>query len=215
MDLPTTPDEVLAQPTRARIFALLTESSSPAASGEIAAALGLHVNGVRRHLERLVEANLVERRREQGGRGRPGDRWVVAPEARPGGQAPTAYQEIAVGLARAFPTGPGPMKEIGRVGREIGRNLAEAGEGATGQELVDVLARLGFEPRLEPEEDGGFSCHLGNCPYRESALANPDVVCELHRSMTVGLLERLDPDASLTGFEVRDPREAGCVVSVG
>lgn len=215
MDLPTSPDEVLAQPTRARIFALLTDRNGPAASDEIAAELGLHVNGVRRHLERLVEADLVERRQERGGRGRPGDRWVVAPGARPGGQPPTAYQELAVWLARAFPSGSGAMEEIENVGREIGRDLGESGGGPIDRELKDALARLGFQPQIEPGEGDGFSCRLGNCPYREPALANPDVVCSLHRSMTVGLLERLDPEAELTGFEIKDPRTAGCVVSVG
>lgn len=210
---------MLAQPTRSRIFALLMDLKEPVGTDEVAGELEMHVNGVRRHLERLAEAGLVERRRERGGRGRPGDRWVIAPGARPGGDRPTAYAELAVWLARAIPAEPEALRRVEEAGREFGRSLRarsadEAGEG-TGEALSDVLATLGFQPRLVEQPGGGFACRLENCPYRESAAANREVVCGLHRGMTAGLLERLDPEAELTGFEARDPHRAGCVVTVG
>ncbi len=219
MDLPASQEDVLAQPTRSRIFSLLVELKVPTGTDEIAGELGLHVNGVRRHLERLAKAGLVERRREQGGRGRPGDRWVVAAGASPGGGQPTAYAELAVWLARAIPAEPESLRQVEAVGREIGRDLGSriAAEGEpeaeTGAVLGDVLATLGFRPRVVATADG-FTCHLENCPYREPAAINRKVVCGLHRGMTTGLLERIDPEAELTGFEAHDPHEAGCVVTV-
>ena len=63
IDLPTPPDDVLAQPTRARLFRLLGELRRPAATEELAARVELHPNGVRTHLERLREAGLVARER--------------------------------------------------------------------------------------------------------------------------------------------------------
>ncbi len=219
MDLPDSQEDVLAQPTRSRIFSLLVDLKVPAGTDEIAEELGLHVNGVRRHLEKLVDAGLVERRRERGGRGRPGDRWVVAAGASPGGEQPTAYAELAVWLARAIPADPDALLQVEAVGREVGRDLAgritAESDGDTGAALSDVLASLGFRPRLVAEPGGGFTCHLDNCPYRDSAAANKDAVCGLHRGMTAGLLERIDPAAELTGFEPRDPHKAGCVVTVG
>ncbi|MBK5220320.1 MAG: hypothetical protein JJE35_11125 [Thermoleophilia bacterium] len=77
-----------------------------------------------------------------------------------------------------------------------------------------VAAALGFQPALEVGDDGGFTCRLENCPYRESARENPDVVCTLHRGITVGLLAELDPEARLTRFEPHDPDSAGCPVGV-
>ena len=53
MDLPTPPDDALAQPTRARLFGLLGELRRPVGTEELAERVQLHVNGVRGHLERL------------------------------------------------------------------------------------------------------------------------------------------------------------------
>jgi hypothetical protein len=36
----------------------------------------------------------------------------------------------------------------------------------------------------------------------------------LHRGITRGLLERLDPHAELTAFVARDPYSAGCLVEI-
>lgn len=215
MDLPgSSGDHVLAQPTRARVFALLVEHRTSMSTDEIASLLGMHVNGVRRHLERLDEAGLVERRRSRGTRGRPGDRWLVAAGARPGGERPSGYADLARWLARAIPSGPGRLRAIERSGREIGRELAPGAAGDAVEDFRSILAALGFQPTIERDGAGGFVCRLENCPYRDSALENPDVVCALHRGVTAGLLETLDPSAKLARFEPHDPRRAGCMVAV-
>jgi predicted ArsR family transcriptional regulator len=214
VDLPANTDDVLSQPTRARIFSWLVERRAPASTEALAAALELHPNGVRRHLERMRDAGLVERSRSRGGRGRPGDLWAVAPGADPGGQRPTGYADLSRWLARAIPPGRNRLREVERAGREIGRELAP-------KEPVDdpiegfrqTLASLGFRPELETNEDG-FVCTLDNCPYRESVRENQDVVCALHRGMTSGLLAELLPQARLSRFEPHDPERAGCVVGV-
>jgi hypothetical protein len=36
----------------------------------------------------------------------------------------------------------------------------------------------------------------------------------LHRGITRGMLDRIDPQSTLDGFEPKDPDEAGCVVRV-
>jgi len=78
MDLPTgAGHDVLAQPTRARLFTLLDELKRPASTDELAEQLGLHPNGVRVHLERLHDAELVVRTRSRRPRGRPRRRCAV------------------------------------------------------------------------------------------------------------------------------------------
>src|SRR5690348_8546452 len=96
MDLPAIadPDDALSQPTRARLFALLSELRRPTGTAELAARLELHPNGVRLHLERLAEQGLVERARARSPRGRPPDVWRIAPEARPAGANPRAYEDL-------------------------------------------------------------------------------------------------------------------------
>ena len=43
---------------------------------------------------------------------------------------------------------------------------------------------------------------------------NQPAVCTLHRGITRGLLERLDPEARLAAFVPRDPDTAGCLIGV-
>ena len=76
-------DDALAHPSRAGLFAALTELRRVAKTAELAERLELHPNGVRIHLERLEEAGLVSRVRVQGPRGRPAHAWMVAPTPGP------------------------------------------------------------------------------------------------------------------------------------
>lgn len=214
MDPPGASDDVLAQPTRARLFALLVERRTSAGTEELARALGLHPNGVRRHLERLHEAGLLERQRSRGGRGRPGDVWTVAAGADPGGRHPSGYTDLARWLARAIPAGPSRLREVEEAGREIGRELAPEHGDEPVERFRQVLSALGFQPVLKAGEAGAFTCRIENCPYRESVRENADVVCTLHRGLTAGLLAELQPTAKLLRFEPRDPDRAGCMVEV-
>lgn len=214
MDLPSAATGVLAQPTRARLFALLQDEASPRSTAWLANRLGLHANGVRRQLERLHAAGLIERRRASHGPGRPRDEWSVAPGANPGGERPLAYRDLATWLARAIPPTAGRVREVERVGREIGRDLAPAERGEPGETFRRVLTALGFQPVLEARPDGSTTCRLCNCPYRDSVRANRDVVCGLHKGLTAGLLDALAPGASLSSFEPHDPDAAGCLVKV-
>ena len=214
MDLPSSNDDVLSQRTRARIFTWLVDQRAPASTEALAAALELHPNGVRRHLERMLEAGLVERSRSKGRRGRPGDLWAIAPEADPGGQKPTAYADLSRWLARAIAPGRNRLREVERAGREIGAELAPSGPSEDPiAGFRQVMSSLGFRPELEMKGEG-FVCRLENCPYRESVKENQDVVCALHKGITAGLLAELLPQTKMTRFEPHDPERAGCVVGV-
>ncbi len=76
------------------------------------------------------------------------------------------------------------------------------------------LTALGFAPRRERPEVGRVVYRLGNCPYREAVRANQQVVCTLHRGLTRGLLDELQPSALLTRFIPQDPDNAGCLIEV-
>ncbi|HVW47395.1 MAG TPA: helix-turn-helix domain-containing protein [Solirubrobacterales bacterium] len=214
MDLPIE-DDALRQRTRARIFSWLIQHRAPAATDTISAALELHPNGVRRHLERMQEAGLLERTRNTGRRGRPGDLWAVAPGADPGGNRPTGYADLARWLARAIPPGRNRLREVKRAGKDIGRELAPSSPVDDPVEgFRRAIAALGFRPEFESRGEDGFVCRLENCPYRDSVLENQDVVCALHEGITRGLLAEMLPDTRLTRFEPHDPERAGCVVAV-
>jgi predicted ArsR family transcriptional regulator len=167
MDLPFQPGNALTQPTRARLFALLGELRRPAGTEELAERLGLHPNGVRAHLERLRIAGLVTRERPRQARGRPRDMWLIAPDAEPGGERPSAYADLGRWLARAIAPGRASLRAVEATGREVGRGLApDDRTGTPEQRMRATLVSLGFQPRAEAHP-GALTYRLGNCPYRE------------------------------------------------
>jgi predicted ArsR family transcriptional regulator len=216
IDLPATadPGDALSQPTRARLFALLSELKRSVGTAELADRLGLHPNGVRLHLERLAEEGLVERARVRGQRGRPPDVWRIARDARPAGAKPRAYQDLGRWLARALGARPGGLRGIESTGRRIGRELAPRGAGSPIDALETTLIALGFQPTLEAHDGGGVTCCLGNCPYSAAVRENQPAVCALHKGITRGLLDMLAPRARLTAFVPHDPDEAGCLIDL-
>ena len=205
---------MLAQPTRRRLFALLTELGGAAFTDELADRLALHPNGVRTHLQRMRDAGVVNHRRVSRPRGRPRDEWAIAPDVRPGGDAPHAYGALARWLARAIPPTPARLREVEAAGRQIGQELAPRAAASPEQAIGDALAALGFQPKIDLQPEGRLACRLGNCPYRDSVRQNQDVVCSLHRGMTRGLLDQLAPAATLARFVPHDPDRAGCEIDI-
>jgi predicted ArsR family transcriptional regulator len=213
MDLPPVPaDDVLAEPVRARLFRALAELRRPATTSELAQRIGRHANTTRDQLNRLAAAGLVEARQVRRPRGRPRQEWAIAAAAHPGGRPPDGHAELSRWLARAL-GGSERAADVEAAGRSIGRELAPGPPAATGTDAVrDALTALGFGPRTE--RAGGRTAYvLTNCPYREAVLENPALVCGLHRGLTRGLLDRLDPGSELADFVVRDPIAAGCVIA--
>jgi predicted ArsR family transcriptional regulator len=204
---------VLDQPTRRRLFGLFADFGGAATTAQLAARLGMHPNGVRRHLLRMRDAGLVVQRQVAQPRGRPRAEWTVAPDAADDGGAPEAYRALARWLARSIPASPARLRDVERAGREIGRELAQAA-GASGEQVIDdVLAALGFQPATQ-RSDGRLACRLRNCPYRDSVRENSAVVCTLHRGLTRGLLDEVAPASRLTRFIPHDPDRAGCEIQI-
>jgi predicted ArsR family transcriptional regulator len=82
------------------------------------------------------------------------------------------------------------------------------------QRLHDVLAALGFQPQRAETAGDRVTYRLRNCPYREAVRERQPLVCGLHRGITRGLLDALDPDTKLVGFVPRDPATAGCLIEL-
>lgn len=215
LDAAHRPADVLAQPTRARLFKRLASHGQPMAAGELAAELGLHPSGVRVHLERLRNAGLVSREPLSPTRGRPGYGWQIAADALPGGEQPDAYRQLARWLARSIPARPARLREVERAGRQLGRDLVRRRDQIPVEETMGrTLTALGFAPRRRRRKSGQVAFKLHACPYREAVRENQPVVCSLHRGLTQGLLDALAPSARLTSFVPEDPDRAGCLIEV-
>jgi predicted ArsR family transcriptional regulator len=166
-------------------------------------------------LERLHHAGLVSRERERLTRGRPRDAWVISPEARPGGDPPTGYVELSRWLVRSLAAGSSGVRDVEAVGRQIGRELAPDGPDVAGeQRMHDAHAALGFQPARDSIAGDRLTYRLRNCPYREAVRESQTLVCGLHRGLTRGMLETIDPETDLIGFVAKDPDTAGCLVEL-
>lgn len=217
IDLPAVPgpDDALSQSTRARLFALLAANGHPATTAELADRTGLHPNGVRTHLEVLERAGLIVRDRAPQPRGRPPDAWTIAPGARPGGRAPTAYQDLGRWLARALTARPAGQRAIESTGRKIGRELAPDPPPTDPTTVLRrLLTSMGFEPAVTLRDGDRLNLRLCNCPYRAAVHENQPAICALHKGITRGLLDSLHPQATLANFTPHDPDAAGCEISV-
>jgi predicted ArsR family transcriptional regulator len=207
--------EAVSQPTRARLLTELSEMRRPAGTAELAERLGLHPNGVRQHLEILRKAGLVDRERENQGRGRPRDVWSIGADADPGGHAPTGYSELSRWLVQAFGRGAGDPKAMVERGREIGRNLpADGGHVSAETAFRGALAAMGFKPERLDTPPGRATYCLTNCPYRDAVIEDQAMICGLHKGITQGILESVDPESRMTGFVAKDPDKVGCLITV-
>jgi hypothetical protein len=90
----------------------------------------------------------------------------------------------------------------------------------TPRRLARVSGSRGWipEPRVvftaSPSKAQRFAIPAAPRSYRDAVRENQPAVCTLHRGITRGLLDKLDPDARLVGFVARDPFTAGCLIDV-
>jgi predicted ArsR family transcriptional regulator len=182
--------KALGDNTRYAIYLELARSPRPLATADIAETLGLHVNTVRPHLERMRDVGLLDVQSDnRGAVGRPQHRYSLAADAPSLGLEPPTFALLARMLLRAAAiAGTGP-EEAADAGREQGRS---DGTRAVGRPCLDALVgeldRLGFDPAVAAT-DGGATVGFAHCPFRELAEANPDLVCSLHRGLVEGFVE--------------------------
>jgi predicted ArsR family transcriptional regulator len=182
--------KALGDNTRYAIYLELARSPHPRSTGEIASSLGLHVNTVRPHLERMRDVGLLDVYADaRGGVGRPQHRYALAADAPSLGLEPPLFPLATRLLLRLAAEAGATAEEAAEIGREQGR-----ADGRRRSSLpclaavVDQLATLGFDPAVVLT-DGGATVAFAHCPLRELAEAHPDIVCSLHRGLVEGCVE--------------------------
>jgi len=213
----------LAGRSRQALLGALRQAGRPLDAGEAAAAVGLHRNTARVHLDLLWKAGLVRRRPEDRSvQGRP--RMLYEPASRPAHEADAAdlakepgYRELAGLLAQQLTQVADLPAEAILAGRRWAAALHEqslpsgslsAAEAAA--EVTAVLSRLGFSPEQDLS-NGQILLH--RCPFAEVARESRAVVCGIHLGMLTATAERLNSPLRIAGldpFVTDDP--ALCVV---
>jgi predicted ArsR family transcriptional regulator len=172
----------------------------------VAEAVGLSVNTVRFHLDRLCREGLVTRRSARpDGPGRPHLVYrAVAAEAVDGAAAYRLLAELlAEGVVRSGDTGA--TFEAGRSWADrlvtahdpsVGGSTAAEENAAAVARVVELLADGGFAPELLPDEQ---TVALHSCPFMDLAIVRADVVCTVHLGFARGVLRRLQEVADAAG----------------
>ena len=161
---------------------------------ELARLLGVHPTTVRAHLERLLEAGVLEE--EAGipaGRGRPSKRYRLR-QPLLGGEPEVrlfvgslvsllrdAYGERAVATAE---------EEGARKGRELGRSFRHPSIEQAVREVVDTLNRLSFAPAPPTRREDVVTVDVHHCPFSvDPHDSDGAVVCAFHEGLVRGMAE--------------------------
>ena len=180
----------LGDPLRRDLYHCVTSREGGVGRDEAAATVGVSRSLAAYHLDKLVEAGLLDTRFERRtGRRGPGAGRTAKLYLRSATPVEVAlpardYGLIAELLARAVDADPsgGARVELGRAARAMGAEVAAGrGDAAT---VRSLLADQGYEPY---EDEGAL--RLGNCPFDRLAETHRDLVCRANLAFLEGLLE--------------------------
>jgi predicted ArsR family transcriptional regulator len=182
--------KALGDETRFSMYQELASSTAPLTASELADRLGLHANTVRLHLERLREAGLVDVEPvHRGTVGRPQHVYSLASGAPGLGFDPPSYTLLA-GLLAALADRVGAEGDDAAAagyawGTEAGRRTRSR---SCAKALMGEMDRLGFDPEAETLPGNQVDIAFLHCPFRELAEAYPELVCNLHRGISEGVV---------------------------
>jgi predicted ArsR family transcriptional regulator len=218
----------LADPTRRNLFRVVTEASGAIGRDAAAAAAGVTRALAAFHLDRLVDAGLleVEFRRLTGrtgpGAGRPAKLYRPAADGLQVSLPVRHYDRIAGLLAAGIDAAADGADEAGTRGAiddaagRLGRQIGSAARAVAGRRpgrksartaVVTALANEGFVPTVEPSG----TVLLSNCPFDSVARDHRPTVCRANLALVDGVLDGFGSNASLSASLEPDDRRC-CVV---
>lgn len=164
---------------------------------ELARMLGIHPTTVRAHLDRLLQAGVLEE--EAGvpaGRGRPSRRYRLRQPLMARDPEVQLFVGSLVSLLRtAFgERAPAAAEEEGlRRGVQLGQSARQVSFEETVREVVKTLNRLSFDPDpAQLDQDNGVAIDVRHCPFGIEP-DDPDgaIVCAFHAGLVRGLAEAM------------------------
>lgn len=161
---------------------------------ELARLLGIHPSTVRAHLERLLEAGVLEE--EAGvpaGRGRPSKRYRLRQPLLAGDPEVRLFVGSLVSLlceTYGEQAATAAKEEGARRGRELAASLRHPSSEQAVREVVRTLDRLSFAPAPPIRQNDSVAVDIRHCPYGVDP-HDPEgaVVCAFHEGLVRGLAE--------------------------
>ena len=175
---------VLADPVRRTLYRAVATAPGELGRDAAAQAAGVSRSLAAFHLDRLVEAGLLEVtfRRLSGrtgpGAGRPAKVYRRAPREHTLSVPPRSYDTASRLLAETL--------ERAGLDRELQAVARERGTAQASTDPVESLRAQGYEPFPEEEQDD--LVRLRNCPFHALAEEYPALVCGMNLALVEGLL---------------------------
>jgi predicted ArsR family transcriptional regulator len=207
----------LTEPVRRALYLYVAAQRRPVSRAEAAAARGVPRTVAAFHLDKLVEAGLLQvshgrtTGRRGPGAGRPAVLYSRAERQHELSIPARSYALASRLLADAVEeAGADPLLHVvaDREGERQGRAEAvPTNEAPPDLEAVAAaLERRGYEPVREGER-----LWARNCPFHELSRANPPVICGMNLALVTGLVRGL----GARGVEARmDPGAGRCCVAI-
>ncbi|RSN02622.1 transcriptional regulator [Nonomuraea sp. WAC 01424] len=198
---------LLHDPVRRSLYEAVTAGGGDVGRGEAAEAAGVSRTLAGHHLDKLVEAGLLESGfrapdKKGPGSGRPAKVYRRARGERSVSLPPRDYATPASVLAGVVEL-LGAEEQAEELARGAG---ARIGRRHPGEPVDRVLRGRGYEPY-----DEGGALRLRNCPFHALAREQPLLVCSMNLALCQGLLEGMGEDP---GRARLDPRPGECCVSL-
>jgi len=208
----------LKDPIRLALYRAAAASPAGISRDEAAEASGIGRSLAAYHLDKLVEAGLLEARferrtgRQGPGAGRPAKIYVASRHQLQVSVPPRDYELAARLLAEALdadtdtPARAALRDRARQLGEAVGSDARRrcADDGIV-ECLRDVLAARGYEPY---DDDGVV--RLRNCPFHTLARQHQDLVCGMNLAVLEGMVDALGADTIRPRL---DPRPDECCVA--
>jgi len=187
---------------------------------DAAQAVGISRSLAAYHLDKLVEAGLLEARferrtgRQGPGAGRPAKIYVASRRQFQVSVPPRDYelaaQLLADTLAADTDTDAPPREALQDRARVLGGALgAEARRRCDGDRIAECLTGVLAARGYEPYDEGGV-VRLRNCPFHTLAAQHQELVCGMNLAVLEGMVDALGADAIRPRL---DPRPDECCVA--
>lgn len=181
---------VLDDPARRAAYVAVRTADGPLTRAEVADEVGVSVRLATFHLEKLLSEGFLEatyaREDGPGVVGHPAKRYRPAALELAVAIPPRRYDLAAEILAAAIDRGAADPSHdtvaavAAEYGRQVGQQMtANAGDKA----LLAALRVIGYEPAIEGDE-----VMLRNCPFRQVAEKQRDVICRMNLAFVAGVV---------------------------
>jgi predicted ArsR family transcriptional regulator len=217
----------LDQPLRRELYRHLLDRGTWTSRDDAAAAAGVPRSVAAFHLDKLVDAGVLEVHFERtGGRSGPGagrtSKLYRPRRVEIAASIPTRHYELAGSLlatavAESSRNGE-PVVDCLHVaartaGQQLGHDAGDANEARSTRRddprrrLVEFLARHGYEPEVGREEIA-----LANCPFHQLADGHRELVCGMNLDFLDGVIDGMGAADQLTAR--LDPAPGHCCVRI-